>query len=147
MNNQEGFTLIEIIIVIVILGILSAYAIPKYMSIDREARVSVVSSLRGSIMAAADMVHAVSTAKGITGPANVAINPGTNVSVGAGLYPTPDAAGIGQVIRDMSGFTATYLGNTATFTKDGAPTPATCSVVYDTTTANNPSITSTETGC
>ncbi len=37
-NNQEGFTLIEIIAVLVILGLLSAVAVPKYMEIQNQAR-------------------------------------------------------------------------------------------------------------
>lgn len=38
-NNQRGFTLIEIIAVLVILGILSAVAVPKYMDLQNQARI------------------------------------------------------------------------------------------------------------
>ena len=38
-NNQGGFTLIEIIAVLVILGILSAVAVPKYMDLQNQARI------------------------------------------------------------------------------------------------------------
>jgi len=38
LRNQKGFTLIEIIAVLVILGILSAVAVPKYMDLQEEAR-------------------------------------------------------------------------------------------------------------
>ena len=38
-NNQGGFTLIEIIAVLIILGILSAFAIPKYMDLQNQARI------------------------------------------------------------------------------------------------------------
>jgi MSHA pilin protein MshA len=67
MNKNRGFTLIELIIVIVILGILAAYAVPKYMAIDRDARVAVVRGLEGSLRAATDMCHAVANARGLAG--------------------------------------------------------------------------------
>ena len=38
LKNQKGFTLIEIIAVLVILGILSAVAVPKYFDMQAEAR-------------------------------------------------------------------------------------------------------------
>ena len=39
LKNEKGFTLIEIIAVLVILGILSAVAVPKYMDLQNEARI------------------------------------------------------------------------------------------------------------
>ncbi len=56
--KKEGFTLIELVIVIVILGILAAVAIPKFVSLTKDAKVSAVKGFAGSLRAAANIVHA-----------------------------------------------------------------------------------------
>ncbi|EKE85401.1 prepilin-type N-terminal cleavage/methylation domain-containing protein [Idiomarina xiamenensis] len=58
MRKQQGFTLIELIIVIVILGILAVTAAPQFMNFSSDARASTVKGLEGSTKAASQMVHA-----------------------------------------------------------------------------------------
>ncbi|MGX5913124.1 prepilin-type N-terminal cleavage/methylation domain-containing protein [Aliidiomarina sp. Khilg15.8] len=65
MRRQSGFTLIELIIVIVILGILAVTAAPQFFNFGSDARTSTVRGLQGSINGAADLVYARSAIEGI----------------------------------------------------------------------------------
>ena len=57
MSKQQGFTLVELTIVIVILGILSATAIPKYINLSGDAKSAVLKTVSGSLKSSSSMVH------------------------------------------------------------------------------------------
>jgi MSHA pilin protein MshA len=143
---QTGFTLIELVVVITILGILAAFALPRFTQLTTTARVAAVTSLGGSLQSAAALAHAQYLAGGGTA-ASVAMD-GATVSLAYG-YPDATTSGIQNALQSTSGFTPTVSGSTVVFGLTGAPTPSTCSVTYTIATAAVPATvaTPTITGC
>ena len=68
MHTQRGLTLIELIAVVIILGILSAIIVPKFISVDKEARISVLKGTHNSVRNSSAQTYVKAKSQGI--PAN-----------------------------------------------------------------------------
>nr|WP_298141613.1 type II secretion system protein [uncultured Pseudomonas sp.] len=128
-KQQSGFTLIELIMVIVILGILAAFALPRFADFSGQARDATVNGLAGSLRSASAIAHAAQLAAGASGSTSVTLENETITMIDG--YPTADATGI-ESAAQVDGITSSGGGATAgatiTFTPDGGG--ATCQVTY-----------------
>lgn len=158
-SAQGGFTLIELVVVIVILGILAAFAVPRFSRLDGQARIASVRAMEGAVRSGAMLARSQWLADANNAAVNVTMD-GVNVAIDRG-YPAPTAAGIGSSLQQGSlalNNAAQPAGryrvvvvdaNTMRFELNGATIPATCSVRYTrpTVLGNNPDIFADVVGC
>ncbi len=139
---QKGFTLIELVVVITTLGILAAFAFPRFAALEVEARAATVDGLGGSLRAASAMAHSLSLVQG--GPGFVTME-GVTIDM---IFGYPDNTEVQLTLTDFTGFTLA-AGPPVSFTPTGAATPANCQVTYAQAAAagGTPTIVVTSTDC
>ncbi|EAR07769.1 type II secretion system protein [Reinekea blandensis] len=130
MKKQQGFTLIELIMVIVILGILSAFALPRFADLSDNAENSAIEGVLGAVRSASSIAHANalansdSTETSLEGTVIALVN-GYPDANGAGASPN-GASGTGYGISEAASLdgvlvlheTATGFGTTRTDAND-----------------------------
>ena len=152
MRRSSGFTLIELIVVIIILGLLAATAAPKFLNLQSEARASTLKGLKAAIESASSLVYSKSVITGVENSSSSNVSVGNSTVTTKYGYPTADANGI-LLSLDLSvgdwdsGATAT--GFALWPLSLGGAASSSCRVLYEASTSSGvrPSIAVSTTGC
>lgn len=143
-NKQQGFTLIELVVVIVILGILAAVAVPRFVNMQGDARFAVLQGVAASMQSTSALIHAKALAQNQTGatgslPAGSVEGIAGTIALVNGYPDLAVAPGPGinllLSLQPAANFVTTTAG---TVQMAGVTTPANCQVVYTNATAALP---------
>lgn len=99
MKRQNGFTLIELVVVIVILGILAVTAAPKFLNLQDDARASSLQGLKGAIDGAAGITYGKAAIQGLE-----SISAGAPTVDGIAIiygYPTATSAALNAAVTGL----------------------------------------------
>jgi prepilin-type N-terminal cleavage/methylation domain-containing protein len=146
MKKVSGFTIVELVVVIIILGILAATALPRFIDVSDEAHSATVDAVMGGLKSAQGMAHAKWMASGK--PTSIQINGNAHNTTTAGYVvsgatattcynlfvdmiqdSTSAVSSAAQSYNDTVDWHATGASNTCTFTYDARGSTGTNSVL------------------
>ena len=157
-QKQKGFTLIELVIVIVILGILAATAAPKFLNLQADAKESTLQAVKASVETAMSVVYAKSLINGTETSATATVTIDSASTTVNTVYGYPKAANVDLAkLLDLASADFSYVDIAGTPNKVliyptgmTAPTAAgaSCTVEYtEATSATAKATVVVNTGC
>lgn len=152
MSKQQGFTLIELVVVIVILGILSVTAAPRFLNLQSDARVSALKGMKGAMAGAGAIVYGKAAINGVETEQESSISSGANAIAIVYGYPEASSSGIVLAVQGLEDGTEWTYDDTSddlVVTLSGrTPSVDECSIIYKNAEEfSSPRITVVETGC
>lgn len=141
MRRTSGFTLIELVAVVVVLGILSVIAAPRFLGLQSDARAAALEGLKGSMEGAASIVYGKAAVAGVE---NLPVSDGQSTLVEGVVtdygYPTASEVGIGTAVQGLRGensdwtqlgsHTESVLNEVIVYSFANAEESETCVVIY-----------------
>ncbi|MFA0079319.1 type II secretion system protein [Vibrio artabrorum] len=101
MKRQGGFTLIELVVVIVILGILAVTAAPRFLNLQDDAKKATLEGLKGSIQGASGIIYGKSAIEGIESNASGAVSAGASTINVVYGYPEASSSAISAIVDGL----------------------------------------------